>query len=103
MKAFRLLPTLLALMALLLAACNSSNPPSPPAPQQVYRWAVPNSDIYTFDPGKATDGFSTNAIQLVFTGMVQLNDKLNVTPELAASYVERATISSYTFHLRNGP
>lgn len=100
MKAFRLLSTLLALIALLLAACTSSNPPPPAPTPQVYHWAVPHPDIYTFDPGKATDEFSTNAILLVFTGMVQLNDNLLVTPELAASYVESSDHLSYTFHLR---
>ena len=106
MGAFRLLSTLLALMALLLAACNGPNPPKVlnvlPAPKQVYRWAVPNPDIYTFDPGQVRDGFSMNAIQLVFTGMVQLDDKLAVTPELASSFDSSTDGLTYTFHLKTG-
>ena len=107
----KLLPTCLALLALLFAACSSGGGTTNATPtaaakapqsQQIYRWAVPNSDIPTFDPGQASDELSINAILMVFTGMVQLNDKLNVAPELASSWDVSSDGLTYTFHLRSG-
>ena len=103
-----LLPTLIALMTLLVAACGgttttpAANPTAAPASQQIYRWAVPNSDIPTFDPGQSTDELSINAILLVYNGLVQLNDKLTIEPELAQSYDVSSDGLTYTFHLRSG-
>ena len=107
----KLLPTFLALLAVLFAACSSGGGTTnvtptaaakAPASQQVYRWSVPNSDIPTFDPGQASDQLSIDAILMVFTGMVQLNDKLTVAPELASSYDVSSDGLTYTFHLRSG-
>ncbi|MEO8954107.1 MAG: peptide ABC transporter substrate-binding protein [Ktedonobacteraceae bacterium] len=107
----RLLPTLLAVVAMLLAACGGSGTvpgASPttaakaPASQQVYHWAVANPDIATFDPAQASDVLSSDAINMVFTGMVEINDKLAVTPELASSYDVSSDGLTYTFHLRSG-
>jgi len=107
----KLLPTFLALLALLFAACSSGGGTTnvtptaaakAPQSQQIYRWAVPNSDIPTFDPGQASDQLSINAILMVFTGMVQLNDKLNVAPELASTWDVSSDGLTYTFHLRSG-
>ncbi|GAC1613725.1 MAG: ABC transporter substrate-binding protein [Ktedonobacteraceae bacterium] len=108
----RLLPTVLALMALLMVACggtggNTTNATptaasKAPASQQVYRWAVPNPDIPTFDPGQSTDELSINAILLEYNGLVQLNDQLKVTPQLASSYDVSSDGLTYTFHLRSG-
>src|SRR5438105_4022394 len=107
----KLLPAFLALMALLIVACggptgNGGATPTAaakaPASQQIYRWAVANPDIPTFDPGQASDSISIDAILMVFTGMVQLNDQLQVAPELASSYDRAADGLSYTFHLRPG-
>lgn len=107
----KLLPTLLAVMAMLLAACGgSAGVPSAtptaaakaPASQQVYHWAVANPDIATFDPAQASDTLSSDAINMVYTGLVEINDKLAVTPELASSYDMSSDGLTYTFHLRSG-
>ena len=45
---------------------------------------------------------SSDAINMVFTGMVEINDKLAVTPELASSYDVSSDGLTYTFHLRSG-
>ncbi len=58
------------------------------------------SDIATFDPGLSTDLPSIAAIDLVFTGLVQLDDKLEVKPQLATSYSVAADGLTWTFHLR---
>jgi peptide/nickel transport system substrate-binding protein/oligopeptide transport system substrate-binding protein len=105
------LPTLLCLLAMLLASCGSSGttsttttnkPAKAPASEQVYRVGdAVGTDIATFDPGQATDLPSIQAIQMVFNGLVTLNDKLQVVPELAAAM---PTVSSdgltWTFKLR---
>jgi len=103
----RLLPVFMAGMALLLAACGGSSTPTStgvtkaPAAQQVY--VAPEAgvaDIATFDPGLSTDLPSIAAIDLVFTGLVQLDDNLKVQPQLAQSYDRSADGLTWTFHLR---
>jgi oligopeptide transport system substrate-binding protein len=103
------LPALLCLFAMLLVACGgttttppgSSGPTKAAANKQIA--ILPESgvsDIATFDPGLSTDLPSIAAIDLVFTGLVQLDDNLKVQPQLAASYSEGADGLTWTFHLR---
>ena len=104
----RLLPTFLALMAMLLVACGSSTTTTPTGPTKatpdkqvmVFPFAAGISDIKTFDPGLSTDLPSIAAIDMVFTGLVQLNDKLAIVPQLASSYKEEADGLTWTFTLR---
>jgi peptide/nickel transport system substrate-binding protein/oligopeptide transport system substrate-binding protein len=105
----KLLPTILALMALLLVACGGNGGTATVTPtaaakapesQQIYRWAVPNTDIPTFDPGQSTDELSINAILLEYSGMIQLDDQLKVRGELASSWDVSADGLTYTFHLK---
>ncbi len=106
-----LLPFLFCLVATLLVACTSSGTApgiSSSAPQkatlerQVFIYPQAGiSDIATFDPGLSTDAPSINAIDMVFTGLVQLNDKLEVRPQLAASWSESANSLTWTFHLKS--
>ncbi len=58
------------------------------------------TDIATFDPGQVADAPSGNAIQMVFTGLVQLDDNLKVKPQLASSYDTSADGLTYTFRLK---
>ncbi len=107
---FRLgsLPALFCLVALLLAACgggtagtnNGHNQTKAPASQQIYRYGDVATDISTFDPGEATDQPSIEAITMVFTGLVQLDNNLQVQPQLAQSYTVSPDGLTYTFHLR---
>lgn len=95
---------------LLLAACGSNGtnkttngkPTRAPDNQQVYRSPLSGSDINTFDPGQATDLGSIASIDMVFTGLVQLNDQLQVTPQLAHDYSSSADGLTWTFHLKPG-
>src|SRR6266567_7654807 len=90
----RLLPTFLVLMAMLLVACGggsgggttSGSNPKAPQSQQIFRWAFRLPDINSFDPGIAPDQTSIDAINMVFTGMVQLDDNLQVKPQMAQSW-----------------
>src|SRR5215467_7381638 len=103
------LPALLCLFAMLLVACGgttttppgSSGPTKAAANKQIA--ILPEtgvSDIATFDPGLSTDLPSIAAIDMVFTGLVQLDDKLQVQPQLAASYSVASDGLTWTFHLR---
>src|SRR6266702_3488288 len=105
----KLLPTLLVLMAMLLVACGGSTTttttvPSAKAPasQQVLNMSFWNgvSDNKTFDPALSTDANSIAAIDLVFTGLVQLDNQLKIQPQLASSYDLASDGLTWTFHLK---
>src|SRR5579863_7470032 len=100
------LTALLCVMVLLLAACGGSTTTTTTttkaaASKQVLvlpEGGVP--DIATFDPGLSTDAPSIDAIDLVFTGLVELDDNGNVQPYLAQSWTVSSDNLTYTFHLR---
>ncbi|HEX6478861.1 MAG TPA: peptide ABC transporter substrate-binding protein [Ktedonobacteraceae bacterium] len=105
------LPTLLCLVAIIVAGCNSSSgntsngskPAKAPASQQIYRYGdALGTDISSFDPGQATDQPSLEAITMVFTGLVQLNDQLQVEPQLAQSFTPSSNGLTWTFKLKPG-
>jgi len=102
----KLLPAL-ALMALLIAACGgggssqSTGTQKAPASQQVFTFPEEGvADISTFDPGLDSDLNSAQAIYMVFTGLVSLNDQLQVVPQMASSWNISTDGLTYTFHLR---
>src|SRR5438034_8346336 len=103
----KLLPAWLILLAMLLVACGGSTtttttPSKAPASQQVLNMPFYNgtSDIKTFDPALSTDINSIDAINVVFTGLVQLDDNLKIQPQLASSYDLASDGLTWTFHLR---
>lgn len=105
---------LLCLITLLLAACNpfgggnttqSIKLVKAPANKQVY--TVPQvgiSDVTTLDPALvlAWDTPSLSAIQMLYTGLVGLNDNLQVQPQLAKSWDLASDGVTWTFHLKPG-
>src|SRR5947209_2105864 len=107
----KLSPILLCLLALLLASCVfGGTPPQPkklvkaPTSKQVY--TVPQvgiSDIATLDPALvlAADQSSMSAIEMLYTGLVQLDNKLQVEPQLAQSWEVSPDGLTWTFHLRH--
>ncbi len=58
-------------------------------------------DIATFDPALVQDTDSNFPIQDVFTGLVTLDDKLTVQPQLAKSWKVSADGLTYTFTLKD--
>ncbi|HLI09935.1 MAG TPA: ABC transporter substrate-binding protein, partial [Ktedonobacteraceae bacterium] len=105
----RVLPPLFCLVAMFMVACGTSGsgnngpsvPTKAPASQQVFVYPEAGvSDIATFDPGLSTDAPSITAIDMIFTGLVQLNDKLEVVPQEAQSYSVGSDGLTWTFHLR---
>ena len=101
-----ILPALLCMVAMLMVACGSTTTttgPSTPTKAANQVFVDPEagvSDIATFDPGLSTDAPSIAAIDMVFTGLVQLDDNLKVQPQEAASYSEGSDSLTWTFHLR---
>ncbi len=101
-----ILPACLCVLALLLAACGgTTNTPASTtkATQSKQVLILPEAgvpDIATFDPGLSTDVPSVDAIDMVFTGLVELDDNGNVKGYLASSWDESADHLTYTFHLR---
>jgi oligopeptide transport system substrate-binding protein len=108
----RLLPLFLCCLAVLLVACSigggGGGPQAKklvkaPASKQVY--TVPQvgvTDITTLDPAlvMAADQPSLSAIQMLYTGLVQLDDKMQVEPQLAQSWNASSDGLTWTFHLR---
>ena len=103
----RFSPLLLCLFALLLSSCDlfggnnlPTRPVKAPANQQVFTDPIlGSSDIITFDPARAYDTSSTSAIQMVFTGLVQLDDKFQIKPQLAQYWQQTSDGLTWTFHL----
>ncbi|HZU02810.1 MAG TPA: ABC transporter substrate-binding protein, partial [Ktedonobacteraceae bacterium] len=105
------LPIILSLLAMLLAACGggaSTGPTTSAAPahasadKQIY--VLPEqgvADIATFDPGLSTDSYSIIAIDMVYTGLVQLDDNGAPYDELAASHKLASDGVTWTFTLRD--
>src|SRR5205807_9432409 len=58
------------------------------------------SDITTFDPALAYDASSISAIQMIYTGLVQLDDKFQIHPQLAQSWQQSSDGLTWTFHLK---
>src|SRR5437879_3735290 len=91
-------PVLFCLMALLLSACSVFGGDNTSAPKKLVKapvgkqlFVVPQvgiSDLTTLDPALAlaSDTPSLSAIQMIFTGLVQLDDHLRVQPQLAQSW-----------------
>lgn len=95
---------------LLLSSCNlfggNAAPQATPvvkapANKQVFTYPLTGiADITTFDPALAFDAQSISAIQMVFTGLVQLNDQQQVVGGLAQNWSVSADGLAWTFHLK---
>src|SRR3989440_10791775 len=106
----RLLPIALCLLAILLAACDlgGGNPQASklvkaPANKQILTTPQVGTSNITLDPALvlSADQTSMNAISMIYTGLVQLDDKLQVQPQLAQSWEVSSDGLTYTFHLRH--
>lgn len=96
---------LLCVVAMLVTACGkggSATGQKAPESQQRLHLAFTGGnaagDITTFDPALDSDVPSSQAIQMAFTGLVQLDDHLQIQPQLAQSWSNSGT--TWTFHLK---
>ncbi|GAC1684992.1 MAG: ABC transporter substrate-binding protein [Ktedonobacteraceae bacterium] len=106
-KYVKLYTTLLCLSSFLLTACNlfggSETKPLVKAPANKQVYTIPEvgiKDIDTLDPALAHDPASINIVQMLFTGLVQLDDKLQIHPQLASSWNLGPDNVTWTFHLK---
>ncbi|MGH7434085.1 MAG: ABC transporter substrate-binding protein [Polyangiaceae bacterium] len=60
------------------------------------------ADVRSLDPAGPIDGVATEAIQLIFAGLVELDEENEVVPGLAESWSVGADGRSYRFVLRAG-
>src|SRR5258707_3993519 len=104
-KKFTVVLSILCLLGMILVACGTGNGSVPnqkaSADKQVYIFPEDGvSDLATFDPGFSTDLPSIQAIDMVYTGLVQLDDNAAVRPQLASSWDLAPDGLTWTFHLR---
>jgi len=99
-------PPLVFCLVILLASCMNANTtsknvnPAPPA-KQIFRVPLAGGDFDTLDPALAQAG-SGNPYNLIFSGLVTLQDDGTVTKQLAASYQISPDGLTYTFILKSG-
>src|SRR6266705_28818 len=82
-------------------SCAPSGPLPAPFSQQIYRSPLVGiTDSTVLDPALAGDIQSINATNMVYTGLMTLDDSLMVEPQLATTYSVSADGLHWTFHLR---
>src|SRR5690348_7078618 len=92
---------LVGLLTIFMAACGGTNGTASPAPggasqkasadKQVFTYPLAGiQDIKTFDPAMVTSETSIDSVNMAFTGLVQLNDKLEIQPQMASSWKQAA-------------
>ncbi|HET8910952.1 MAG TPA: peptide ABC transporter substrate-binding protein [Ktedonobacteraceae bacterium] len=100
---------LLFLLVISMTACTSINTGSnsfgstqkAPDAEQVFTYPIAGvNDIVSLDPAITPDLPSTQAITALFTGLVQLDDNLNIVPQMASSWSVSDDRQTWTFHLR---
>src|SRR5207237_9532993 len=78
-----------------------SGPLQAPFNQQIYSSSLVGiTDSTVLDPALAGDIQSINATNMVYTGLMTLDDSLTVEPQLASSYNVSADGLHWTFQLR---
>ncbi|GHO67302.1 ABC transporter substrate-binding protein [Ktedonobacter sp. SOSP1-52] len=105
----KFLPAILVLLAMLIVACGGSSGNSTATSnklsddKQIY--VSPDSglsDVATLDPALSTDSASISALDMMFVGLVQLDDNLKVYGELAQTWNTSSDGLTWTFTLRQG-
>ena len=108
----RLAPSVFCLITLLLlTGCSLFGGSAPkvgkaPTTQQVFTSPLillnGSTDLTTLDPAIAYDQNSLTAISMIYTGLVQLDDQMQVQPGLASSWSQSSDGLTWTFNLRSG-
>lgn len=98
----------LALLALLCTACFpfEERPKQPvKAPPQQQTYTIPEvgiSEFQTLDPALVYDRASTNAISMIYSGLVQTDSQLRIRPQLAKAWQQGSDGTTWTFQLKPG-
>ncbi|MDO4881485.1 MAG: ABC transporter substrate-binding protein [Capnocytophaga sp.] len=80
----------------ILISCNTNNKEE----KQIFRYNE-HSNISSLDPAFARTQSNIWAVNQLFTGLVQLDDSLNIKPDIAKSWDISPDGKTYTFLLRN--
>lgn len=86
-----------------LAGYGSIEPPLVKAPAQRQTYTIPvvgMQDFETLDPAQARDPASVSAVQMIYTGLVSLDEDLHIQPQLAQSWELSPDGLTWTFHLK---
>jgi oligopeptide transport system substrate-binding protein len=93
----------IVLLASMVAACTGSNvltsPPQTSAGGQGTLNLADNGPI-TLDPATAAEASSAMYIFQLFSGLLRLDENLQVAPDIASSWDKSADGKTFTFHLR---
>lgn len=93
-----LLYFVLALACTLATSCNKSSDSS--RDHEVFRYNE-HSNIASLDPAFARNPQTIWPTNQLFNGLVQLDDSLNIIPDIATSWVINDSTQTYTFTLRD--
>ncbi|MEN9938974.1 MAG: hypothetical protein RLZZ387_5553 [Chloroflexota bacterium] len=79
----------------------TARPAAPPPPADTLRWSLEGiSDLPSLDPARPQGIQSTTLINLVFSGLIRLDERLEVKPDGAESWEVSPDGTVYTFTLR---
>ncbi len=107
--AIKFLPILFTTIMLITAACggsngngngNGSSTQAAPASKQIFKFPIGPSDFSSLDPALVQDSTSGQTIDTIFTGLVSLNDNVQIVDQLAASHQISSDGLTYTFTLK---
>src|SRR5690349_21370481 len=92
-----------AAVATVTAASTSTPASSAQAPADTLRWSLEGiSDLSSIDPAKPGDAPTITVINLIFGGLIRLDDKLEVQPDNATEWKVSDDGTTYTFTIRDG-
>jgi ABC-type oligopeptide transport system substrate-binding subunit len=81
----------------------TNQPAGGQAPADTLRWSLEGiSDLSSIDPAKPGDAPTITVISLIFSGLIRLDDKLEVQPDGASEWKVSADGTTYTFTIRDG-
>src|SRR5262249_2708647 len=85
------------------ATAGATAPAGDQAPADRLRWSLEGvSDLSSIDPAKPGDAPTITAINLIFSGLIRLDEKLEVQPDCASEWKVSDDGTTYTFTIRDG-
>ncbi|MCG8347821.1 MAG: peptide ABC transporter substrate-binding protein [Chloroflexales bacterium] len=88
-------------LLLVLASCLLASTTNPPEPSGTLRWSLEGvADLTSLDPALPADLQSNTVINLVFGGLVRIDQNLRVRPDGAEKWRISADGKTYTFTIR---